>query len=42
MLAGGHGDRTRDKRIRELIRPDLLILDDFAMPADRTPGRRPL
>ncbi|MFF7791279.1 ATP-binding protein [Streptomyces sp. NPDC007991] len=30
-LAGGHADRTWDKRIRELIRPDLLILDDFAM-----------
>ncbi|WP_338490912.1 IS21-like element helper ATPase IstB [Streptomyces sp. SJL17-4] len=30
-LAGGHADRTWDKRIRELIRPDVLILDDFAM-----------
>ncbi|MFF8392577.1 ATP-binding protein [Streptomyces sp. NPDC016172] len=30
-LAGGHPDRTWDKRMRELIRPDLLILDDFAM-----------
>ncbi|AVV46661.1 IS21-like element helper ATPase IstB [Streptomyces sp. ID05-04B] len=30
-LAGGHADRTWDKRMRELIRPDLLILDDFAM-----------
>ncbi|MFI6360739.1 ATP-binding protein [Streptomyces sp. NPDC050743] len=30
-LAGGHADRTWDKRIRELIRPDLLILDDFTM-----------
>ncbi len=30
-LAGGHADRTREKRIRELIRPDVLILDDFAM-----------
>ncbi len=30
-LADGHADRTWDKRIRELIRPDLLILDDFAM-----------
>ncbi|MEV8039009.1 ATP-binding protein [Streptomyces sp. NPDC086182] len=29
-LAGGHADRTWDKRIRELIRPDV-ILDDFAM-----------
>ena len=30
-LAGGHADRTWDKRIRELTRPDVLILDDFAM-----------
>ncbi|MET8810017.1 ATP-binding protein [Streptomyces sp. NPDC004546] len=30
-LAGGHADRTWDKRIRQLIRPDLLILDAFAM-----------
>jgi hypothetical protein len=30
-LAGGHADRTWDKRMRELIRPDVLILDDFAM-----------
>ena len=30
-LADGHAGRTWDKRIRELIRPDLLILDDFAM-----------
>lgn len=30
-LAGGHADRTWDKRMRELIRPDPLILDDFAM-----------
>ncbi|MFD3823522.1 IS21 family transposase [Streptomyces sp. NPDC058625] len=30
-LAGGHADRTWDKRMRELVRPDLLILDDFAM-----------
>ncbi|MET7435154.1 MULTISPECIES: IS21-like element helper ATPase IstB [Streptomyces] len=30
-LAGGHADRTWDKRMRELIRLDLLILDDFAM-----------
>ena len=30
-LAGGHADRTGDKRIRELVRPDVLILDDFAM-----------
>ncbi|WP_306193186.1 ATP-binding protein, partial [Streptomyces sp. MK5] len=30
-LAGGHADRTWDRRLRELIRPDLLILDDFAM-----------
>ncbi|MFJ9847046.1 ATP-binding protein [Kitasatospora sp. NPDC101155] len=30
-LAGGHADRTWDKRMRELVRPDALILDDFAM-----------
>ncbi|GAA3801943.1 ATP-binding protein [Streptomyces phyllanthi] len=30
-LAGGHADRTWDKRMRELIRPHLLVLDDFAM-----------
>ncbi|MFE8950673.1 IS21-like element helper ATPase IstB [Streptomyces sp. NPDC007856] len=30
-LAGGHANRTWDRRIRELIRPDVLILDDFAM-----------
>ncbi|MFJ3309551.1 ATP-binding protein [Streptomyces sp. NPDC086549] len=30
-LAGGHADRTWDERIRGLIRPDVLILDDFAM-----------
>ncbi|MFF3838280.1 ATP-binding protein [Streptomyces sp. NPDC001930] len=30
-LAGGHADRTWEKRIRELVRPDALILDDFAM-----------
>jgi DNA replication protein DnaC len=30
-LAGGHADRTWDKRLRELVRPALLVLDDFAM-----------
>ena len=30
-LAGGHADRTWDKRLREYTRPGLLILDDFAM-----------
>lgn len=30
-LAGGHADRTWNKRLAELTRPDLLILDDFAM-----------
>lgn len=30
-LAGGHADRSYDKRLREYIRPALLILDDFAM-----------
>ena len=30
-LAGGHADRTWDKRLRELIRPAVVVLDDFAM-----------
>ncbi|WP_280303086.1 ATP-binding protein [Nocardia abscessus] len=30
-LAGGHADRTWDKRLREFIRPAVLILDDFGM-----------
>jgi len=30
-LAGGHADHTWDKRLRELTRPALLILDDFGM-----------
>ncbi|WP_455361536.1 ATP-binding protein [Streptomyces sp. SYSU K21746] len=30
-LVGGHADRTWEKRIRELVRPDDLILYDFAM-----------
>ncbi|WP_406510607.1 ATP-binding protein [Streptomyces sp. NBC_00212] len=30
-LVGGHADRTWDKRLREFIRPEVLILDDFAM-----------
>ncbi|MFE7566105.1 ATP-binding protein [Streptomyces sp. NPDC057539] len=30
-LAGGHADRTWDKRIRKLVRPDVPVLDDFAM-----------
>ncbi|MEU4173063.1 ATP-binding protein [Streptomyces sp. NPDC026665] len=30
-LAGGHADRTWEKRLHELIRFDVLILDDFAM-----------
>ena len=30
-LAGGHADRSFDKRMRDYIRPALLILDDFAM-----------
>jgi DNA replication protein DnaC len=32
-LAGGHADRTWDKRLREYTRPGVLILDDFAMRA---------
>lgn len=30
-LAGGHADRTWDQRLRDYIRPVVLILDDFAM-----------
>nr|WP_312866548.1 ATP-binding protein [Streptomyces boluensis] len=30
-LAGGHADRTWEKRLRELVRPEVLVLDDFAM-----------
>ena len=30
-LAGGHADRTWPRRLAELARPDVLILDDFAM-----------
>ncbi len=30
-LAGGRADRTWDRRLRELTRPAVLILDDFAM-----------
>jgi IstB-like ATP binding protein len=30
-LAGGHADRTWPRRLAELVRPALLILDDFAM-----------
>ena len=30
-LAGGHADRTWDRRLRELTRPAVLILDDFGM-----------
>ena len=30
-LAGGRADRTWDKRLAELTRPTVLVLDDFAM-----------
>ena len=30
-LAGGHADLTWDKRLRELTRPAVLILDGFGM-----------
>jgi len=30
-LAGGHADHSWTRRLRELARPPLLILDDFAM-----------
>jgi DNA replication protein DnaC len=30
-LAGGHADRTWDKRLREFVRPAVLVLDDFGI-----------
>lgn len=30
-LGGGHADGTWEKRIRRYLKPDLLLLDDFAM-----------
>jgi DNA replication protein DnaC len=30
-LAGGHADGTWTRRLRELVRPPVLILDDFGM-----------
>ena len=32
-LAGGHADRTWEARLRRWARPDVLVLDDFAMRA---------
>jgi DNA replication protein DnaC len=37
-LAGGHADRTWERRLREYTRPTVLILDDFAM-RELTPGQ---
>jgi DNA replication protein DnaC len=37
-LAGGHADRTFDKRLAAHVKADLLILDDFAM-REFTPGQ---
>jgi DNA replication protein DnaC len=37
-LAGGHADRTWHKRLGELARPAVLILNDFAM-RELTPTR---
>ena len=37
-LAGGHADRSWATRLRRWARPELLILDDFAM-RDFTPGQ---
>jgi DNA replication protein DnaC len=31
ILAGGRADRTWDKRLHELVKPAVLILDDFGM-----------
>ncbi len=38
-LAGGHADGTWHKRLGELARPAVLILDDFAMRGCRPPSR---
>jgi DNA replication protein DnaC len=37
-LAGGHADRTFDKRLAAHVKGDLLILDDFAM-REFSPGQ---
>jgi DNA replication protein DnaC len=37
-LAGGHADRSFDKRLAEHLRPAVLILDDFAM-REHTPAQ---
>jgi DNA replication protein DnaC len=37
-LAGGHADRSWERRLRELARPPVLILDDFGM-RELTPGQ---
>ncbi len=37
-LAGGHADRTWGARLRRWAKPDLLVLDDFAM-RDLTAGQ---
>lgn len=37
-LAGGHADHSFDKRLAELVRPAVLILDDFAM-REHTPNQ---
>jgi DNA replication protein DnaC len=30
-LGGGHADETWEKRLQHYLKPDLVILDDFAM-----------
>ena len=30
-LGGGHTDETRERRIQHYLKPNLLIVDDFAM-----------
>ncbi|WP_230885274.1 hypothetical protein [Streptomyces spinoverrucosus] len=39
-LVGGHADRTREKRIRECVRPDALILDEGHMPGPQLQRQR--
>jgi DNA replication protein DnaC len=37
-LAGGRADGTQPQRLARYTRPDLLVLDDFALKALRPPG----
>ena len=37
-LAGGRADGTHEHRLARYTRPDLLVLDDFALKPLRVPG----